>query len=258
MNGVKINDQDLLELCRCYKCDCATYPVCTWLGEPCSLCFNVNTFAHFDADASKPSLFKNGANHQREQQREQQLTLMDKRPLVKTSIQEIKTDGNGDCLYECIALALNHYLSPHVAREKITVGDLRFFVSQRQTDATYEAYKNLAVTGDYECLAKVRNIRGFKNVVQQCGSEVGPEHCLWGDENTLGIFSDAYRLRFVVFNERGALLQMVGVPEYAHTILLRLNRVRVGEEHFTLLQFNGHTILKQHEWLWLKKSLSIH
>jgi hypothetical protein len=258
MNGVKINEQDLLELCRCYKCDCATYPVCTWLGEPCSLCFNVNTFTHYDSDSAKPSLFKNNADHQREQQREQQLTILDKRPLVKTRIQEIKTDGNGDCLYECIALALNRYLSDGVAREKITVADLRFFVSQRQTNATYEAYKNLAATGDYECLSKVRNIRGFKNVIQQCGGNVGPENCLWGDENTIGVFADAYRMRFVVFDERGALLQMIGEPEYVHTILLRLNRIRVGEEHFTLLQFNDQTVLKQHEWLWLKKSLRIH
>jgi hypothetical protein len=257
MDRIKINEHDVLELCRCYKCDCSTYPICTWLGEPCKLCFDIETFSHFDADQGKPGLFLNGLEHQHARLRHHQLTIVNRRPLVKTRIQEIKTDGNGDCLYECIALALNRYISSTVSLQKIAIADLRFLVSQLQTNETYEAYKTLASTGEYDCLAKVRNIRGFKNVIQDCGAVVGPENCLWGDENTLGIFSNAFHLRFVVFDEHGKLLQVVGQQEYGHTILLRLNRVRAGEEHFTLLQFNGETIIKQHEWLWLKKSLGL-
>lgn len=255
MDQINISQNDLLELCRCWKCDCTTYPICTWIGSPCKECFNVHTFCHFDAD-KQVSKFKNTLADQHEQQR--RIASSEPRPLLKTRIEEIKTDPLGDCLYECITRALNRYLGP-VAMANITIADLRFFASTMQTEETYQAYKNVAAASDdsYGCVAKTRGLRAFKNVVQLSGNEVGPENCLWGDENTITIFSDAFRLRFVIFDQRGQMIQLIGQQEYAHTILLRLNRLRPGEEHFTLLQFNNETILKQHEWAWLKKNLHL-
>ncbi len=245
MDQIQLSEVELLELRRCYHCDCASYPLCTWIGEPCKECFCTETFTHYDPDERHPGQFKTQNAHRPV-----------KRALLHTRVSEIKTSEDGDCLYDCLALAFNRYLLQGVATQPITVSDLRIFASRCQTEATFAAYKVLAEsTNDYECISKTRTLRGFKNIVQQCGSDVGSERCLWGDENTLTFFSESYRIRFVVFNERGQLIQIIGSLDYGHTILLRLNRKDVQSEHFTLLQFNNETILQQHEWFWLKRKV---
>lgn len=252
-NEINISDAEWLELSRCYRCNCATYPVCTWLGEPCNECFSALEFQHLAP--AEPGCFSTPPHS---------AASPPPRGLTHTRIEEVGTSGNGDCLYDCVAKALNHYIPlQRVATQHISIGDLRQFVSRRQTPATFDAYKVAAVgdaDGSYECLSKVKTLRGFKNCIQHCGSDVGAQKCLWGDENTLNIISSAFRLRFAVFDERGALLQSVngeGAAAPKHTVLLRLNRSVDGEEHFSLLTFNRQTVLQSGEWAWLKKTLKL-
>lgn len=136
---------------------------------------------------------------------------------------------------------------------------MRRAAARYQTQHTFTAYQALAADQpEYRCISKSRTLRGFKNVMQRCGEDVGPEHCLWGDENTLNVFSKLFQLRFVVFNDKGQLVQRVqDAVRVNHTVLLRLNRSRPGEEHFSLLRFNGETILQDHEWNWLKNRLNL-
>lgn len=238
-----LTESELLELRRCRHCDCSTYPICTWFGEPCRECFCPDSFTHYDSDAQHPGLFKT-----------QMAAPSRKRTIVHYRVLEIATSNDGDCLYDCISRALNQYLDKGVAQQTISVIDLRTFISRFQTNETYAAYKTLAASSkDYECIAKTHSLRSFKNVVEQCGKDVGAPNCLWGDENTLNFFAEAYRIRFVVFNDQGQLLQILGAPDFRHTMLLRLNQ----DQHYTLLQFNHQSVLQQHEWMWLKKSLHI-
>lgn len=246
--SIPISADELEEICRCYHCDCSTYPVCTWQGEPCAECFHTETMTHLDPQDSSPGKYhkKRGGNNQQ----------IIPRPLTKTYIEEIFTRPNGDCLYECIALALNEYLDDRRATYRITVDDLRAYVSRCQTNQTFEAYQALARhQSEYRALVNVRSLRGLKNVIRQTGTTVGPEHCLWGDENCLNIFSEGYKLRFAVFDEKGVLVQTIGNERYPHTILLRHNRSHAGEEHFTLLKFNDQTVLQRNEWNWLEKRM---
>ena len=244
MERIDISDYELSEIKKCHYCDCATYPICTWIGEPCKECFCANTFAHYEADNRHPGMFSS------------QTILSPKRLINNPRVIEIKTNPDGDCLYDCFARALNQYLEQ--SHKKITVSDLRMFVSRRQTQDTYTAYKTLAASSsDYGCISKTHSLRSFKNIVQLCGSNVGSDQCLWGDENTLNFLSESYCIRIVVFNEKGKLIQIIGSPDLQHTLLLRLNRKEASSEHFTLLQFNNQSILQQHEWFWLKKHLHI-
>ena len=240
-----ISDAEMAELCRCYRCNCKTYPICTWLGEPCNDCFDVELLQHYHPTLDRPG------EHQRVLE-----TNNEQRPLVRTFIEQIKTQPNGDCLYEAIAHALNHYVRSGVS---ITIEDLRAAASRFQSNDTFTAYQVLAADQpEYRCISQARTLRGFKNIMQRCGEEVGPEHCLWGDENTLNIFSQLFKVRFAVFNDKGQLVQRVQAQRnIKHTILLRLNSSRPGEEHFSLLRFNGETILQAHEWNWLQNRLKL-
>ena len=244
---IHISSQEMAELCRCYRCDCTTYPVCTWLGEPCEECFDVVKFLHYEPDVSKPG------QHNKEIH---ESSPTEPRPLVRTLIEEIKTQPSGDCLYEAIVHALNHYVR---SGTMITIQDLRDAASRYQTQHTFEAYQVLAEDQpEYRCVSRSRTLRGFKNIMQRTGETVGPEHCLWGDENTLGIFSKLLKMKFAVFNDKGQFRQTIQAERGSkHTILLRLNFSRPGEEHFTLLRFNGETVLQEHEWNWLKNRLKI-
>lgn len=247
---ISISDAELLELRRCYRCNCATYPICTWLGEPCEYCYCACNFCHLDPDPASPGLFKPATSS---------TPKNPPRFMRSMTIREVSTDGNGDCLYECISKALNRYVNTSIATDPISVSALRNFVSRKQTNENFEAYKHTArASSNYDCLSRVHTLRGFKNIMQQCGSDVGPDSCLWGDENTLDVVSSAFCLNFVVFDEKGRLVQFIESPESpAHTILLRHYRHNDGEEHFTLLEFNEQTVLQKHEWTWLKKKLGV-
>lgn len=157
--------------------------------------------------------------------------------------------GDGDCLYEALAKALNHY----IVREKLTIAELRFFVSQQQTQERFQSYK--ALEKEYPAIEKTKTLREFKNVIQQCGSNTGPAKCMWGDENTLDIISNAYHLRFAIFNEKGRVIQTIEpkLPKRARrTVMLRINQSMPGYEHYSLFMFNQETLLLDNEWNWIK------
>jgi hypothetical protein len=251
MERVVIHDAQKLELQRCFKCDCRTYPICTWFGEPCKECFQPASFRHKRSCGDRPGLFENGPSASD--------ARTEDRPLIHTRVTEIRTSANGDCFYDCIAKALNRYLNKSVATAEIGTAELRYFASRQQTQATFEAYRtaSLANEDEYKCVARARNLRAFRNAMQQTGDEVGVENCLWGDENALQIVSDAFHLRILVFDQRGQMIQVIGQEGFKHTLLLRLNRNKTGQEHFTLLAFNEQTVLVPNEWTWLKKHLKM-
>lgn len=232
-----VQPEEVAELNRCYRCDCKTRStrVCTWQGEPCKECFSFVTYQHFLPNPAEPGLY-----------------VKVERPLVNRAIprslqiSEIPTDGNGDCLYDCIARALG------TDTEWVPIADLRSFVARKQTTDNFSAYKTLASQSEeYSVLSRVRSLRGFQNVIRRCGSDVGPEECLWGDENVLNIISTAYKVRFAVFDDRGKIIQII-MPEETigepHTILIRLSRRVKQSEHYTLLSLNGQTLLQPSEF----------
>jgi hypothetical protein len=240
-----VQPHEIKELTKCFYCDCATDKtgVCTWHGEPCKECFDVTTYQHYQVDPNHPGLFT------------QSTARNELRRIEHPRISEIPTDPNGDCLYDCVSKALGG----------VPISDLRAFVSRSQTQDTFEAYRTISRNSPgYDVLQKVRTLRGLKNTIQRCGSTVGSNECLWGDENAIQILSNGYLLRFAVFDTTGKMIQNVepeplGTPSKtpSRTVLLRLNRSTAGSEHFTLLTFNRQTLLQAHEWLWLSQQLRL-
>lgn len=234
-----VREEEIQELTRCYYCDCQTINtgVCTWQGEPCKRCFDMVTYRHLQPNDAEPGLHITGSSPPSR-----------KRQITKIQIEEIPTDGNGDCLYACIVRALGN------GRNQLSVEELRAFVARMQTDDMFHAYKTLAArtsdqSSDYPALERVRSLRGFQNVIRRCGKNVGADQCLWGDENTLNIVSNAYHLRFIIFDDQGKIMQVINANSpTVHTILLRLSSALKNSEHYTLLKFNDQTLLQPHEF----------
>lgn len=248
--NISISPNELAELTRCYRCDCMTGPMCTWQGEPCTECFDLSSYCHKNPDPREPG------KHVREHVAELQPEV----PIVDARIKIIPTKPTGDCLYECIVIALNALVLRNIAHTRITIDDLRSLVSRKQTEDSFHAYRALSHDQpEYLCLQQTKTLRAFQNIVRVCGRDVGAEHCLWGDENSIHVIANTYRLRIAVFNEKGKLAQFVKPESHtpARTIVLRLNRSSPGEEHFELMQFNRHTLLYESEWRWLCKRLGL-
>lgn len=237
-----VQPHEIQELTKCYNCDCATLAttkLCTWHGEPCKECFDITTYQHLQPDPNHPGLFKSDLNQPTPQLRR----------IEHPRISEIQTDPNGDCLYDCLSKALGG----------TPIDMIRAFVARSQTQDTFDAYKTVSKHSDgYGVLQNVRTLRGLKNTIQRCGAVVGSSECLWGDENTLQIIANGYLLRLAVFDTTGKLIQKVEPDSPSvRTVMLRLNRLRPGSEHFTLLAFNRQTLLQPHEWSWLCNQLRL-
>lgn len=265
---------EFTELLKCYQCDCTTAPFCTIAGELCHECFDYTHFVHKKPREKFPGTFSpytecphTGAGN---------TTTEGARFYV------VRSPSDGDCLYHCVCNALNALNTLTVSAalnastgskitttSKFTVEMLRRLVSRRQTEHTYNMYMTLADTTDeYANLREIQSFSQFRQFIRQCGSTVGAEECLWGDENALQIFSNEYGLTFVVFNEKGNVIQKVlpdllnesnDAPTEIHCpryVLLRLNEGKKGQEHFDLLQFNGASILNQNLWEYLQKKTS--
>lgn len=239
------SNEELKELFRCHLCDCETRRcgICFWQGQICLECFCTTNFSHRQYDPSRPGQHDTRGIP----------PTATPRPVTHPRMSEIQTEGNGDCLYESIAKAL--VLDRHIHVAAVSPQSLRLFVSKCQKPEHFAAYKVTYA----DALKRVHTLRGFKNSIQLCGKDVGPENCIWGDENTIHILSNQFQLRLVVFDQRGQMIQKIE-PESlasARTILLRLNRQLKNNEHFSLLAFNGQTLLEEQEWLWLKQKLFI-
>lgn len=239
-----ISTSELEEICTCYQCDCETKScgICTWEGEPCLECFNIRTYEHLEPDSERPSLFKRPT---------QDVGSAPDFPRLTNTITEYTSLGNGDCLYDCVSKALSTN-----GTRLISIASLRSLVARYQTSETFAAYRAVANQSGYDCIKKARTLRALKNVIQVSGGDVGPEKCLWGDENTLNIVSKTYNVRFAIFNGEGALVQVIETERsHVYTILLKLYQTE-EVEHYNLLLFGMKSLLHARDWELLQHLLS--
>lgn len=225
-----LNLKDLKrELYKCYKCDCATFPVCVDVlgcGDLCNECFDIAKYNHKLPCRSQPGRFKIADLPQPQQ------------IIKKASIKVSKMPPDGDCLYNAVREAL---------KNGITVDDLRYLVSKKQSIESFRAYRTLAEwkMAEFSAIKGAKTLREFKNVIQKSGRRVGASRCVWGDENAMRILANAFHIGLLIFNEKGALIQTIK-PEFSTAkrfVLLRLNNTYPGNEHYDLLIFNNHKLL---------------
>lgn len=231
-----------LELWKCYMCDCERYPFCNVMGEVCQYCFDIQHFEHKIPIKEIPGKFhkkKCGPHCQKS------ASYTPKNPKFKL----ISSKGNGDCLYESVENAFN---------SSFTIEDLRNFVSFKQNPDTFDAYKNI---GEYKMLLEnAEDYHDFRHLLQKTGAEHGITDCVWGDENTLYYLSNELGVTFVIFNQKGSLLQKIE-PEHEFCkrryITLHLNNEDSGREHYDLLVFDENKILNEAMWQSLLKMFKI-
>lgn len=264
---------EFTELLKCYQCDCTTAPFCTIAGELCHECFDYTHFVHKKPREKFPGTFSPYTECPHSDGTASTTT-------EGARFYVVRSPSDGDCLYHCVCNALTASnastgskitTTSKITTCKFTVEMLRRLVSRRQTEHTYNMYMTLADTTDeYANLRDIQSFSQFRQFIRRCGSTVGAEECLWGDENALQIFSNEYGITFVVFNEKGNVIQKV-LPDLLNEstvrlstaeihcpryVLLRLNDGKKGQEHFDLLQFNGASILNQKLWEYLQKKTS--
>lgn len=254
------------ELYKCYKCNCDTFPICICIGntsELCNECFDIENFNHKLPCKSSPGKFQISSTLTNESKiastpdsgkssRTSTSTPLGSSTVKNPSINVINMPRDGDCLYKAFSTAFNNGVS---------VENLRFLVSKKQSIESFKSYKTLAdwKMSEYSAIKGAKTLREFKNVIQYPGYKVGPEHCVWGDENTMRIISNAFRLGILIFNEKNVLVQTI-VPEFNNQtkryILLRLNTMYPGNEHYDLLIFNRHPLINYFELSNLKEILN--
>lgn len=241
---IKINDlKDLKrELYKCFKCNCETFPICMELGGSCELCtecFDIEKFTHKQVCTSKPGKFQTST--------EKPKLIHVKNPRIKN----IRMPSDGDCLYNAFVTALEN---------GVTVEDLRYLVSRKQSPESFRAYKTLAdwKMAEFNAIKSAKTLREFKNVIQHPGSKVGATHCVWGDENAMRIISNTFYIGVLIFNEKGTLIQTIK-PEFKNAkrfILLQLNSRIPDNEHYDLLVFNNNKLITYNELSELKSILN--
>ena len=247
MSGIK-PCVELPEILKCHQCDCLTAPYCTIGGELCRECFDYSHFQHRDPRVKFPGTFLNFCTETRKCKQCSSSRAHVKEKGVKFYVE--RSAGDGDCMYTCISNAMDNIIS---------VKDLRRVVSRRQTRAMYDAYMDLLADNcpEYQNLEHINSFDQFRHYIQQCGSEIGSEACMWGDENALYLLANEYGFTFVVFNEKGSIIQKIQPINsdteivYPRYILIRLNGGSKGHEHYDLLKFNDYTILTQDLWNYL-------
>lgn len=229
------------EMYACKDCDCETYPWCVnkYIGGICRECFDLESYTHKKALRSKPGLY--GVD------KKEISKLLTPIKIEYPYIKLIPTPLDGDCLYQSISKAFEG---------KITVEDLRYLVAQCQNNTTFQTYKELSgFMSEYRPIRGANSLRDFKILIKKTGEDVGCNNCVWGDENSLAIISTMFRLGFMIFNEKGSLIQEI-YPERTSTfstrdpsryLLLLLNGSKSGQEHYNLLEFNHHTLLRPEE-----------
>ena len=236
-----MSDNNTLELWKCAMCDCERYPYCNVLGKICENCFDINHFEHKIPMKEICGKFikKKCSNH------------CMKTPIYKAKSPKftiILSKGNGDCLYECVENSFDHC---------ITIDDLRTFVAYQQNEDTYSAYREI---NEHEIIKDAKNFHDFRHIMQRTGAEFGASGCMWGDENTLYYLSNEYLITFVIFNQKGNLLQKITPQTQVcknRYITLHLNNQDVGREHYDLLVFDGNKILDEAMWQTLLKTVNI-
>ena len=241
------------ELLKCFKCNCETKPFCSVNGRPCDKCIDICTLVHYQPREILPGThIKKKCKHSSSASASRKTFPFDTISVGGKGLIVIKTKGNGDCLYESLSKAFGGLL---------TIEDLRALVSNNQTEAMYDNYMDLSDQNIFgKQLDTIESFAQFRHYIQKCGYDDScggsSGNVMWGDENAIQIISNVWLLTFIVFNEKGNIIQRVepaktGVcgrgccPRY---VLLRLNGHSPGQEHFDLLQFNGRTLLCEDDW----------
>jgi hypothetical protein len=253
---------EFTELFKCYQCDCLTAPYCSIGGELCVECFDYSHFQHKKARSKFPGTFLDIKCDEKCTATTAATTM------TKAAFFVVRSPPDGDCLYTCVSNALD---------QKISVKYLRRLVSRMQTIEMYNAYMALADDPnfpDYHNMRQIQSFDQFRHFIQLCGSDVGAAECIWGDENALEIISNEYGITFVIFNEKGSIVQKVepnnetvlpassAQPVAAllvcnqRFILLRLHSGSKGHAHYDLLKFNDKTILTYEMWKYLLSKTS--
>lgn len=254
---------EFTELLKCYKCDCIGKPYCNIKGELCDECFDYKHFCHRKPRSKFPGTFlKVKCSFDRCKK-----TAVYKNN--KKTFYVVRGPGDGDCLYTAISNAMGGTIS---------VKDLRRLISRKQTNDMYKAYVELSkTTNEFQVVQQVNSFAQYRHLIQLCGSEVGPDQCIWGDENALSIISNEFGFTFVIFNEKGNVIQTITPSHNGDTcdntndvtnnkqcnkhakctvcvkrfVLLRLCGTDNNEGHYDLLKFNGHSILSSAMWNYL-------
>lgn len=236
--NIKSKKDMMREMYGCKDCDCESYPWCinSYLGGLCRECFDLESYTHKKALRSNPGLY--GVDRQSRVGR----SVIDY-PYIKL----IPTPLDGDCLYRAISKAFDG---------KVTTEDLRYLVARCQSHVTFETYKELSgFMSEYRPVRAAHTLRDFRVLLKKTGDDVGCSNCVWGDENALSIISTMFRLGFMIFNEKGVLIQRI-TPERTSSyndckpgryIMLLLNGSKAGQEHYNLLEFNRRTLLSEEE-----------
>lgn len=241
-----VTKKDLMrEMYCCKYCDCDGYPWCVYMGGLCKHCVDLNEYHHKLPLRSRPGEYSSAS---RKTSKSPEITY----PRLRI----IKTDVDGDCLYQSISLALSGALS---------INQLRYLVSIHQTNSTFAAYKELSTfMPEYRQLHCIHSLRDFRLLIRKSGKDIGVKNCIWGDENALQIISTFLRLGIKIFNEKGQYIQEI-IPERTSTfdntnpskyVLLLLNSSKPGNEHYNLMEFNHHTLLSHSEWEKMKSLIS--
>ena len=236
------------ELNKCFMCNCEYFPFChiEGCGQFCDECFNVNDYTHSTNNTLVSILDRNCVNDSNDVT--DNVIYNDVLDLSKLKFKSrkggftsVRTKPNGDCLYESISTAFN---------KKISIQELRNLVSNLQTIDTFTVYKLLSEDEndikEYEIIKYIDTLDEFKHVIRRCGYEYGAKNCLWGDENALHHISNTLNVHFVVCDGRGNFLQKISPRSFCDQyIVLKLNNLKEGFEHFTLIRWNGESILTE-------------
>lgn len=236
-----LSDRDLR---KCYACNCSTAPLCTVNGEVCNECFDIYRFKHKQFNRSNLVCIGFLKDYVEDESEPVSPTNAKMYIPKNPKVQVIEVPGDGDCLYKCVEMAL-----PGDAQ--ITVTDLRALVANSQTQETFDNYKEV-----YPPLAKLKTLQSFRNFIKRCGAKVGPDKCLWGDENALQIISNEYILHFAIFSAGGGLIQLVepeldtSVPSsyMKRYVLLLLDNRNDTNEHYYLLKFDNKRLISEPVW----------
>jgi hypothetical protein len=158
-------------------------------------------------------------------------TATPQQSLAGLLFREIPVESNGDCLFSCVVRAFGNSMS---------IEELRDAVARKQTNDTFQAYKQLQET-EFPYMKSMSRSADFRGFIRKRGMYFGASHCYWGDENALGIIAENLRVQFAIYRKsskrkitKKAYLRQVIGSSCCRTILL----LHSGN-HYTLIQWKN-------------------
>ena len=191
------------------------------------------------------------------------------------SLEVISVEPSGDCFYDCIYDLISRTndtgkfsdspLFLHAPTSIPSPQAMREYVAEHISQEQFELYQMYAAAGveEYSYMSTKdapRNLQELKDFAKRSGKQYGPGKCLWADEFSLRILSDALRLSIFIIDdqarrERGrgsfsakrkrdndAFTQLdgrfVSVGNYDRAIILHRSR----REHFNSVIIDGCSV----------------